>query len=171
VAGCVLRSRSGATLTLGRKGDPFDGKEAIMTAAEQEIASRRGGPLTHLLDTGQPVIIGSLTVDQLGVSVRGRWQVSWQPRATASQRNSAWGSRRGAWSRRKRSDGWGCGWVLLLTLIFTGVVLITPIPGLWHLIVMVTYGAGRPADSRIAHVAGATVPLRGRDRPVRQPGA
>ena len=78
VAGCALHSRSGATLTLGRKGDPFHGKEAIMTAAEQEIASHRVGPLTHLLDTGQPVIIGSLTVDQLGVSARGRWQVSWQ---------------------------------------------------------------------------------------------
>jgi hypothetical protein len=49
-----------------------------MAAAEREIASRRLGPLTHLLDTGQPVVIGSLTVDQLGVSARGRWHVSWQ---------------------------------------------------------------------------------------------
>jgi hypothetical protein len=78
VAGCVLRGRSGATLTLGRKGDTFYGKEAIIAAAEREIASRRLGPLTHLLDTGQPVVIGSLTVDQLGVSARGRWHVSWQ---------------------------------------------------------------------------------------------
>ena len=38
VLGCVLRSRSGATLTLGRKGDPFYGKEAITAAAEREIA-------------------------------------------------------------------------------------------------------------------------------------
>ena len=51
------------------------------------------------------------------------------------------GQRAGAWSRRKRSDGWGCGWVLLLAVIFTGVVLFTPIPQPWHLIVMGAYGA------------------------------
>jgi hypothetical protein len=51
------------------------------------------------------------------------------------------GEQAGAWSRRKRSDGWGCGWGLLLALIFTAVVLFTPIPQPWHLIVMGAYGA------------------------------
>jgi hypothetical protein len=52
------------------------------------------------------------------------------------------GQRAGAWSRKKRSDGWGCGWVLLLVMISTGFVLFMPIPEPWHTIVLGAYGAG-----------------------------
>jgi hypothetical protein len=61
----------------------FFGTERLASAHRQRVlAARHVGPLTQLLDSGQPVTIGSLTVDRLGISSQataengGRWHVS-----------------------------------------------------------------------------------------------
>jgi hypothetical protein len=82
VAACVLRGRTGASLTVGREGGTRV-REAVSAAAGQVLAGRHVGPLIQLLDSGQPVAIGSLTVDRLGISSEakaqngGRWRVPW----------------------------------------------------------------------------------------------
>jgi hypothetical protein len=51
------------------------------------------------------------------------------------------GERTGQWSRRKRSAGWGCGIVLLITVVATSVVPFLPIPGPGKLVVVAAYVA------------------------------
>jgi hypothetical protein len=83
VDACVLGGRTGTSLTVGHEAGTRV-REAVSAAAEQVLAGRHVGPLIRLLDSGQPVTIGSLTVDRLGISSQakaengGRWQVSWQ---------------------------------------------------------------------------------------------
>jgi hypothetical protein len=96
VAGCTLRGRTGTTLRMDRDGDAghacptsyyalaSNARYALASAAERELASRHVGALTRLLDSGQPVTFGSLTIDRLGIRSRGsaahggRWHVDWR---------------------------------------------------------------------------------------------
>jgi hypothetical protein len=115
VAGCLLRDRTGRRLELGREQSfGFYAREAITAAAEREIAGRHLVAMTEMLDTGQPVTIGSLTVDHLGIRSRGtasqggRWQVPWQQARQVSirlhgQRVMVTAGRRAA--RRAALDG------------------------------------------------------------------
>jgi hypothetical protein len=67
-------------------------REAVSAAAERVLAERHVGPLIQLLDSGQPVTIGALTVDRMGISSQagaengGRWYVSWQQARSVSTR-------------------------------------------------------------------------------------
>jgi hypothetical protein len=82
VAACVLSGRTGPSLTLRRNAGHW-ALEAISAAAERVLAARHVGPLIRLLDSGQPVTVGSLTVDRLGISSQatdengGHWHVPW----------------------------------------------------------------------------------------------
>lgn len=82
VHACVLGGRTGTSLTVGGEAGTRV-REAVSAAAERVLAGRHVGPLLQLLDSGQPVAIGCLAVDRLGVSSGaraqngGRWHVSW----------------------------------------------------------------------------------------------
>jgi hypothetical protein len=91
VAACVLGGHTGASLTVGVEAGTRV-REAVSAAAERVLAERHVGPLIQLLDSGQHVTIGSLTVDRLGISSQaraengGRWHVSWQQARGVSTR-------------------------------------------------------------------------------------
>jgi hypothetical protein len=91
VAACVLGGRTGTSLTVGGEaGTRVRG--AVSAAAERVLAGRHVGPLIQLLDSGQPVAIGCLTVDRLGIYCQagadngGRWHIPWQQARSVSTR-------------------------------------------------------------------------------------
>jgi hypothetical protein len=91
VDACVLGGRSGTSLTVGHEAGTRV-REAVSAAAERVLAGRHVGPLIQMLDSGQPVAIGSLTVDRLGISSQaraqngGRWHVPWPQARSVSTR-------------------------------------------------------------------------------------
>jgi hypothetical protein len=91
VDACVLDGRTGTSLTVGREAGTRV-REAVSAAAERVLAGRHVGPLIESLDSGQPVTIGPLTVDRLGISSQARaenggpWHVSWQQARSVSTR-------------------------------------------------------------------------------------
>jgi hypothetical protein len=91
VDACVLGGRTGTSLTVGHEAGT-QVREAVSAAAERVLAERHVGPLIQLLDSGQPVTVGCLTVDRFGISSQardengGRWQVPWQQTRSVSTR-------------------------------------------------------------------------------------
>jgi hypothetical protein len=81
ITACVLRDNAGNEVTAdGRFAGACD---LVTRRAEQVLTGRLVGPLAGRLDSGIPVTVGCLTVDQSGISCRGSkaggsWNVSWQ---------------------------------------------------------------------------------------------
>jgi hypothetical protein len=89
VAACVLEGRTGTSLTVGGEAGTR-GREEVSAAAEQVLAERHVGSLLQQFANGQPVTVGSLTVDRLGISFEaeaengGRWHTPWQQARSVS---------------------------------------------------------------------------------------
>jgi hypothetical protein len=78
VTSCELRDRTGTTVRVAQFFNALV-IERVAAQAELFLGDRLVGALTSRLDAGLPVTVGCLTVDQSGISCRGRnnWSVSW----------------------------------------------------------------------------------------------